>query len=199
MRNENIGFHFEVKGETFSPIAKEYFQDQKANLENEVNLFSFINLCVEGSVPQGERRSQKDTQTAAAGVLACNHCRAGQRGRKANSSLLENHPTSEPLEVNVKLQESCSELYHSLTTVTCGLTPHLALMDSGIDASAGHGLPWCHFNPVLQHAHQSSFLQCAADGMIKSCLSVCCTTSSPEQREIGDSCAFPGCGCWCQR
>lgn len=79
MRNENIGFYFEVKGETFSPIAKEYFQDQKANLENEVNLFSFINLCVEGSVPQGGRRSQKDTQMAAAGVLACNHCRAGQR------------------------------------------------------------------------------------------------------------------------
>lgn len=33
----------------------------------------------------------------------------------------------------------------------------------------------------------------------KSCHSDCCITSSPEQREVGGSCAVPGCGSWCQR
>lgn len=88
-------------------------------------------------------------------------------------------------------------------TATCDLTPHYF----GTNGYWHWCLCWT-WTPLVPSQPfittcPPKFLptrsQHAADGMIKSCLSVCWTTSSPEQREIGVSCAVLGCGYWCQR
>lgn len=70
--------------------------------------------------------------------------------------------------------------------------------------------PWCEgcylLCPKLLCTHQNSSAsvplgmgnQHAADGMIKTCISVCCVTSFPEQRKICGSFAAPGNSCQSQ-
>lgn len=140
---------------------------------------------------------------AAAEVFVCNPAELGREREKSRLLPVGKPSQIEPLEENVKLQESCSELHRSLMTVTCGLTPHYF-------GTSGYW-HWClcwtwtplvPSEPYITTCPPQFLLtrsQCAADGMIKSCLSICCTTSFPEQREVGGSCSVPGCGCWCQR